>query len=117
MPKQESINYIEYPAVDLVATKAFFSACFGWCFTDYGPDYTAFSDAGLEGGFYQSDLTSTSSSGAALLVLVSEDLESSLAKVVANGGRIGKDIFSFPGGRRFQFFEPSGNELAVWSLS
>ena len=112
---QEKINYVEYPACNIPATKAFFEIAFGWSFVDYGPDYTAFTDQGLDGGFYKSDLVSSTVNGAALLVLLSNDLENAQNKVITAGGEITKPIFSFPGGRRFHFKEPSGNELAVWS--
>ncbi|MEM7481617.1 MAG: VOC family protein [Acidobacteriota bacterium] len=115
MPDHEKINYVEYPAKDLSATKTFFETAFGWTFVDYGPEYTAFSDQGLDGGFYRSDLTASTERGSALIVLYSERLEATQAKIEAAGGRIVQPIFSFPGGRRFHFAEPSGNELAVWS--
>ena len=115
MNKDEKVNYVEYPAFDLAATKAFFSKVFGWSFVDYGDNYTAFSNEGLDGGFYKSELKSTSEHGAALLIFYSSSLEQTLEKVTANGGSISQEIFSFPGGRRFHFIEPSGNELAVWS--
>jgi len=111
----EKINYIELPASDIAATKAFFTKVFGWDFIDYGPDYTAISGAGLGGGFYRSDLKATTDKGSALVVLYSPDLESSLARVIDCGGQIVKPVFDFPGGRRFHFLEPSGNEFAVWS--
>lgn len=116
MSKHEKLDYLEYPARDLSATKAFFHRVFGWIFTDYGPDYTAFDRQGLEGGFYRSDLASTTASGAALSVFYSEDIQQTLDKVVAAGGQVNKPIFDFPGGRRFHFIEPSGNEFAVWAL-
>lgn len=109
------LDYVEFPARDLGATKAFFEAAFGWTFTDFGPDYSAFSKQGLDGGFFRAEQASTTESGGALLVIYSEDLEASLRTVQAAGGRIVKPIFDFPGGRRFQFLEPSGNELAVWA--
>ena len=115
MNLHEKINYVEFPAKDLSATKAFFQSVFGWSFVDYGPDYTAFSDQGLDGGFFQSDLASSSEKGAALIVFFSNQLEATLAKVEKAGGSIVKPIYSFPGGRRFHFTEPSGNEFAVWS--
>ena len=115
MTEHEKINYVEFPANDLNATRAFFSAVFDWTFENYGHEYTAFSGQGLDGGFYQSDYRSCSESGAALIVFYSRDLESTLAKIERAGGNITKPIFSFPGGRRFHFTEPSGNELAVWS--
>ena len=115
MNQHEKINYVELPAKDLPATKAFFQSVFGWSFVDYGPDYTAFSDQGLDGGFFQSDLASSTEKGAALIVFYSNQLEATLAKVEKAGGSIVRPIFSFPGGRRFHFTEPSGNEFAVWS--
>lgn len=115
MPEHEKVNYIEFPAQDLQRTKVFFQTAFDWSFTDYGPDYTAFSNQGVDGGFYRSDLKSTTERGSALVVLFSDSLEETLAKVESAGGKIVKPIFSFPGGRRFHFIEPSGNELAVWS--
>lgn len=115
MPAHEKINYVEYPARDLIATKQFFREAFGWTFEDYGPDYAAFSGQGLDGGFFRSDLAATTSQGSALIVFYSDNLEGTLAKVVAAGGNIVRPIFSFPGGRRFHFTEPSGNELAAWS--
>jgi predicted enzyme related to lactoylglutathione lyase len=113
----EKINYVEFPAKDLPATKAFYSAVFGWSFTDYGPEYTAFLDEGLDGGFFQSDLSASSEQGGALIVLYSEDLEATQSNVERAGGAISKEIFSFPGGRRFHFCDPNGNELAVWSAT
>lgn len=115
MNEHEKLNYAEFPCADLPSTKAFFEKAFGWAFVDYGPEYTAFSGQGLDGGFFKADLHSSTASGAALLVFYSRDLESTLAKVIAAGGRIIKPIFGFPGGRRFHFTEPSGNEFAVWS--
>lgn len=114
MNLHEKINYVEFHAKDLPATKAFFQSAFGWSFTDYGPEYTAFSNEGLDGGFFQSDLASSTQNGAALVILYSNQLEATLAKVEKAGGAIIKPIYSFPGGRRFHFTEPSGNEFAVW---
>lgn len=115
MVEHEKINYVEFPSTDLEATKSFFSNCFGWQFTDFGSEYTAFSGGGLDGGFFQADLSSSTGHGAALIVLYSNALEATRDKVEQHGGTIVKPIFSFPGGRRFHFTEPSGNELAVWS--
>ena len=117
MPPHEKINYTEFPAKDLPAVKAFFTEVFGWSFTDYGPEYASFSaaDAGLDGGFFQSDKASSTDNGAALIVFYSNALEATQAKVETAGGAIIKPIFSFPGGRRFHFTDPNGNEFAVWS--
>lgn len=117
MLAHEKINYVEYPSKNLDATKAFFAAAFGWSFVDYGPDYSAFSGQGLDGGFFHSELASSTENGSALIVFYSDNLEETLAKVEMAGGNIVKPIFSFPGGQRFHFTEPSGNEFAVWSRS
>lgn len=117
MPQHEKINYVEYPSRDLGATKRFFEQAFGWMFTDYGSDYAAFDNQGLDGGFYTADVAASTESGSALVVLYSDDLEATLSKVVAAGGSVIKPTFAFPGGRRFHFREPGGNELAVWSAS
>jgi hypothetical protein len=115
MPQHEKINYVEFPAKDLAATKQFFSEVFGWSFQDFGPEYSAFSNEGLDGGFYQSDLSSTTEKGGALIVFYSHNLPETLKKVEQAKGKIIKPIFSFPGGQRFHFTEPSGNEFAAWS--
>ena len=115
MGYNEKINYVEFPARDLDATKKFFSTVFGWCFDDFGEDYTAFANQGLNGGFYRSNLVSLADEGAALIVFYSQALEKVQLEVEQAGGIIVKPIFAFPGGRRFQFTEPSGNEFAVWS--
>lgn len=115
MNEHEKINYVEFPAKNLNATKAFFKQAFNWDFTDFGPDYTAFAGQGLDGGFYHSELSASTEKGSALVVFYSEQLEQTLARIETAGGSIIKPIFSFPGGRRFHFTEPSGNEFAVWS--
>ena len=115
MNKHEKINYVEYPATNIQGTKDFFAKAFGWSFEDYGPDYATFSNQGLDGGFYKEELHSSTSNGAALLVFYSADLEATQDKIEKANGTIVKPIFSFPGGRRFHFTEPSGNEFAVWS--
>jgi uncharacterized protein len=106
------IDYIELPATDIAGTKAFYSAVFGWTFTDYGPDYTSFHDGRIGGGF---TTDAKVASGGVLVVLYARDLDAIKASVMAHGGRIVKDIFEFPGGKRFHFADPNGNELAVWS--
>lgn len=123
MNSHEKINYIEFPAKDIMATKAFFIQVFGWLFVDYGPEYTAFSEPltdavthrGIEGGFFQSDLHSSTKSGSALTIFYSNNLEQTQTKIEQANGTIIKPIFSFPGGRRFHFSDPSDNEFAVWS--
>ncbi len=113
--KPNKINYIEIPARDIEKAKAFFREVFGWSFVDYGPEYCSFNDQGTDGGFYQSDLTVSTENGSVLIVLYSDQLEAVQDKVIAAGGRVIKPIFSFPGGRRFHFADPNGNEYAVWS--
>ena len=117
MNVHNAIDYVEFPARDIPATQAFFKIVFGWSFENFGADYIAFSKQGLDGGFFASNLQSSSAEGAALVVLFSHNLAATEAKIKAAGGIITKPIFSFPGGRRFHFTEPSGNELAVWSDS
>jgi predicted enzyme related to lactoylglutathione lyase len=109
---ESRIDYIEFPATDIAKTRAFYTGLFGWKFTDYGPDYTSFADGRLAGGFFTKD---TVTPGGALVVIFSSDLAGMQAKVQAAGGAITKEIFPFPGGRRFHFTDPSGNELGVWS--
>ncbi|GGF64378.1 VOC family protein [Alteromonas lipolytica] len=115
MSNETLINYAELPCRNLTATKQFFSEVFGWTFTDYGPSYVEFHDKGIVGGFYESDNASLTASGATLLVFYTPELESLQTKIERNGGTIIKPVFEFPGGRRFHFTEPSGNEFAVWS--
>ena len=117
MSRHEKINYLEFPATDLEACKSFFSKVFNWTFTDYGPEYTAFSsvEAGLDGGFFKSELNVSTKSGSALIVFYSDELEKTQTKIVESGGSIVQEIFSFPGGRRFHFADPCGNEFAVWT--
>ena len=115
MNEHEKINYVEFPAKDIAATKAFFSAVFDWSFVDYGPDYIAFSNQGIDGGFFKSDLSISTDNGSALIVFYSNALEKTQLKIENAGGKIIKPIFFFPGGRRFHFSDPNGNEFAVWS--
>lgn len=115
MNTHEKLNYVEFPARDIAATKQFFSAVFNWEFVDYGPEYAAFSNQGLDGGFFKSTLSSKAENGSALLVFYSANIKKTLNKVENFGGAIVRSIFEFPGGCRFHFTEPSGNEFAVWS--
>ena len=112
MKRTGKLDYLEMPATGgtLDSVKAFYSAAFSWSFTDYGPTYSAFSE-GLDGGF-QAD--AAEGQAKPLPALYAEDLEETLSAVESAGGRIAKPIFSFPGGRRFHFIDPAGNELAVW---
>jgi len=106
------IDYIEFGVADIARSKAFYGSTFGWHFTDYGPSYCEFDDGRLKGGF---TTLSPVAPGGALVVLYGDDLADLVARVEAAGGRISKPIFAFPGGRRFQFLDLDGYELAVWS--
>lgn len=112
--QQTAINYIEFACKNITAIKAFYSKAFGWTFTDYGPDYAAFSDGKTDGGFFHAEGDWTPA-GNPLVVLYSADLEGKLEDVKTAGGTVTQEIFSFPGGRRFHFSDPDGNVLAVWS--
>lgn len=111
-PQNNHINYIEFKASDLNAIKSFYQKAFGWDFIDYGPTYTSFSGSGVSGGF---ERTEDEVINGALVILYHEDLGLIKKAITASGGEISVDIFEFPGGRRFHFKDPSGNELAIWS--
>lgn len=106
------IDYIEFKATDLNQIKRFYQSVFNWSFTDYGPNYCSFENSGLSGGF---ELTDKPIVNGTLVVIYHSNLEGLLPLITDAGGQISKSIFSFPGGRRFHFTDPSGNELAVWS--
>lgn len=112
MQEDGKLDYLEMPATDLPGVKAFYAAAFGWTFTDYGPEYAAFNE-GLDGGFHAEQGVAVTKP---LPVLYAHDLEAMQAKVEAAGGAITRAIFSFPGGRRFHFKDPAGNELGVFSV-
>lgn len=107
-----AMDYIEFPCLSAARAKAFYTAVFGWKFTDYGPDYTSFSDGRLAGGFTTEAKVSTDGP---LVVLYGQNLEAVMAKIGPAGGKIVREIFDFPGGRRFHFADTEGNVLAVWS--
>lgn len=115
MNKHETINYLEIPSKDLNLTKHFFSKVFNWEFTDFGPDYTAFKDKSIEGGFFTSNKIVQSKDGSVLIVFYSENLEETYDKILKENGKIVQDTFNFPGGRRFHFEDLTNNEYAVWS--
>lgn len=106
------IDYIEFVVADLGRARAFYAAAFGWTMTDYGPEYCAFADGRLEGGF---TTQGTPHPGGPLVILYADDLAATQAAIEAAGGRIVKPAFDFPGGRRFHFADPDGYELSVWS--
>jgi uncharacterized protein len=106
------VDYLEFPATDVAATRRFYAEVFGWKFTDYGPEYTSFEDGRMTGGFRKVDANTR---GGPLVVIFAMDLADAERRVRAAGGTIVVETHSFPGGRRFHFTDPSGNELAVWS--
>jgi len=110
-PHNNGVDYVEFVAPDFTPIKDFYAKAFGWAFTDYGPDYVAFDDGRLAGGFSKGEPVS----GSTLVILYADDLEASEKSVRNAGGNVTVEIFSFPGGRRFQFKDPAGNDLAVWS--
>ena len=106
------VDYVEFLTTGIEEIKRFYSQVFGWEFTDYGPNYTSFADGRLAGGFTSA---SEVTPGGPLVVIYSTSLEEIEARIRENGGLIVREVFEFPGGRRFHFTDPSGNELAVWS--
>lgn len=113
-PTDDTINYVEFPMHDPDAIKAFYETAFAWRFTVWGPDYLSFSGAGLEGGFNREQGVNAQPPGA-LVILYAHEIEEKQALIAKAGGEIIKPIYAFPGGRRFHFKDPAGNELAVWS--
>ena len=103
-----TIDYVEFSSPELEATQSFFAKAFGWSFVEYGPNYRDIQNAGLGGGVGRNDF------GSPLIVLKADDLEGALVAIKAAGAEITKEIFEFPGGRRFEFKEPGGNAMAVW---
>jgi predicted enzyme related to lactoylglutathione lyase len=110
MPADGQIDYLEFSAGDAAKSKEFYTRVFGWEFKDYGPEYTSFNDGRMAGG-----IAAVEKRNEPLVVLYAANLEAFVDKVKSAGGSIVKPIFSFPGGRRFHFHDPDGNELAVWS--
>lgn len=116
MTEHDKINYIELPAKNIDATQAFFSTVFGWSFEDYGPEYCCVAEqGGIDLGFYLSTKSASTDNGSALVIFYSKALKQTMDKITDAGGTIVKETFEFPGGRRFHFADPNGNEFAVWS--
>lgn len=112
-----ALNYIELPSTNNVEMKAFYGKAFRWTFQDWGETYVAIHGAGVEGGFDQASGDRQPSNQGALVILYSEDLKASEMAVRDAGGEISVPPYSFPGGQRFHFTDPSGNELAIWTPS
>ncbi|NVK18219.1 MAG: VOC family protein [Methylocystaceae bacterium] len=110
-PIDKTINYIEFAVSDIQRSKDFYGTVFGWTFTDYGSTYCEFNDGHMKGGF----VVAPSKPGGPLIVLYGKKLELLINLIQASGGEITKNIFEFPGGKRFEFKDPDGYELAVWS--
>jgi predicted enzyme related to lactoylglutathione lyase len=111
MSRNNQIDYIEFHATDIAATQQFYSQVFGWKFEDYGPDYSSFKDGRIAGGFMRG---AVSIGTGPLIVIYVDDLPSAEKRVVSAGGKITRETFTFPGGSRFHFTDPGGNELAAW---
>ncbi len=110
------IDYIEIPARDLAASRAFYAAAFGWTFNDYGPAYAGIRRPGGDGevgGLAATD--GDIAAGSLLVLLYSDDLEATVAAIRAAGGTVVQEPYAFPGGRRMHFADPSGNELGVYT--
>ncbi|MCL1143078.1 VOC family protein [Shewanella gaetbuli] len=115
MSAHHHINYLEIPVINLAQSKQFFSTVFNWQFKDYGPQYSCFLDVGIDGGFYETTQSFSLANGSPLIVIYSENLSETQQAITTSGGTISKNIFEFPGGRRFHFLDTNGNEFAVWS--
>ncbi len=113
MRAEGRIDYIEIPVTDLEKAREFLAAMFGWSFQEWGSDYFGFNDGRLNGGLRRSDGPAPASG--VLLVFYSEDLQRDVARVKELGATISKEIFEFPGGKRFHFVDPVGTEFAIWS--
>jgi uncharacterized protein len=103
------IDYVEFYSARLEKTQEFFAKAFGWDFVDYGPDYRDIQGAGVGGGIERAPAK------APLVVLHADDLQAAYDRISAAGAEITKEIFDFPGGRRFEFREPGGAAMAVWA--
>jgi uncharacterized protein len=103
------IDYVEFSSPKLEETQAFFAKAFGWEFVDYGPDYRDIQGAGLGGGIERA------ANSAPIVILKSDNLEASKQTVLEAGAELVKDIYGFPGGQRFEFREPGGTIMSVWT--
>lgn len=112
MRSEKRIDYLEIPVTDPARARDFFAQLMGWEFQDWGDDYISFNDGNLDGGFRRADAPAPATG--VLVVFFSSDLERDRDRVVELGASISQDIFSFPGGRRFHFVDPVGNEYAIW---
>jgi predicted enzyme related to lactoylglutathione lyase len=111
MSESYTLNYVELPSADIGATRSFLKAAFNWPLVDYGPTYSALEGAGTDCGI---DGDPESRAAAPMAVIETMDLELAERRVVEAGGTITRAAYDFPGGRRFHFREPGGNELAIY---
>ncbi|NUL44561.1 VOC family protein [Cellulosimicrobium funkei] len=116
-PTHHTIDYVEFAAPDLEKVKAFYGEAFDWSFNDYGPDYAGIKAAEGDGEVGGLNPHATAGSGMPLVIIYSDDLDATVEAVRSAGGQITQGPYAFPGGRRFHFTDPGGNELAVWSTS
>ncbi len=112
--EDNKLDYLEFAVSDIEKSKAFYKNAFGWTFTDYGATYCEFCDGRMKGGF---NMHSPVKTGGALIVLYHSNLQQAQENVLAAGGEITKEVFSFPGGERFQFADLDGYEFAVWKTT
>ena len=113
--RDRRIDYVEFPAQsadEFAAAKQFYHDAFGWEFKDWGDEYSDTHDSGVTTGF---SCSATDRPAGPVVVLYATDLEATLGRVTAAGGKVVREIFSFPGGRRFEYIDPAGNRLGVWS--
>ncbi len=115
MLEHEKIDYLEFPSKDLTISKRFFNHVFNWQFKDFGEEYCSFTGAGVMGGFHLNGLTCKTRNGSVLTVFYSDDIKETEQKIIEAEGDIVVEVFAFPGGVRFHFEDPNGNEYAVWS--
>ncbi|WP_425954981.1 VOC family protein [Xylanimonas sp. McL0601] len=110
-----AIDYIELGVTDMAATRAFYASAFGWRFTEYGPDYAGIVAPDGDGEVGGLNTERAPGRTGPLVLLYSEDLDATVSAVTAAGGQVVDGPYDFPGGRRFHFTDPSGNELGVWA--
>jgi predicted enzyme related to lactoylglutathione lyase len=113
--RHHAIDYVELAVDDVAAAREFYAAAFGWEFNDYGPEYAGIRDPGGAGEVGGLAASAGPRGGGPLVLLFSEDLDASVAAVESAGGSVVNGPYEFPGGRRFHFTDPSGNELGVWA--
>jgi uncharacterized protein len=116
-PVRHAINYVEITVTDMEAAQHFYGTAFGWRFTDYAPAYAGIQAPEGDGEVGGLSLDQSVEPGGPLVLLYSDDLDATVAAVKDAGGTIAEEPYAFPGGRRFTFFDPSGNRLGVWSTT